>query len=354
MQRVLKIGLFPGEGIGPEVTNAAVLLLGSLQRLCRGEIQIDICIGGDIGLAAISSTGSPLCEQAIAFCESIFNAGGIILAGPGGGRFVYDCRRRFDLFYKLNPIRPCAADLRSRRLRPDCIEGVDVLVVRDNSAGIYQGQWRIGRSVCGDRYAEQTFAYHADQVRAVAEVACAQAVARRGELAIVTKPSGIPTISALWLEEVRNVAKHHALRILELEVDYAAFALLQHPKTFDVIVTSNLFGDILSDLGGVLLGSRGLCYGASFSATGQAIYQTNHGAAWDIAGQNRANPVGHLSALAMAFDLSFQLPHLGQAIRSAVETVWRQGWRTEDLAEEGCHTIGTQEMAERIAAALCV
>lgn len=354
MPKALKIGIFPREGIGPELTHAALAVVRALQDQAQSGFTFDLCFGGSIGQAAIDASGAPLNAEAIAFTQSVFDAGGVVLAGPGGDRFVYDCRRQFELYYKLNPVKPSAISLGARRFRAECIDDVDVLVVRDNSAGIYQGQWEMAMAQHGERLAKQSFQYCASQVRDVAEVACAQALARRGHLAIVTKPNGIPAISRLWLEEVRAVATQQPIQISELEVDYAAFALLQHPKSFDVIVTSNLFGDILSDLGGVLLGSRGLCFGASFSAAGHAIYQTNHGAAWDIAGQNRANPVGHLYALAMAFDHSFQLPRIGHAIRSAVDTVWLQGWRTEDLAEPGCTTIGTQEMAERIAGALCL
>lgn len=352
MQTRHLIGLFHGEGIGPEVSAAAIRVLKALATHSGGSVHFELREGGPIGHQSISLNGRALDEAAIAFCRQIFAQGGIILAGPGGDRFVYECRRTFDLYYKLNPLQPAQLDLKARRIQPAFLKDVDILVVRDNSGGIYQGDWQMDTLPDGDRQARQTFQYSESQVRSVAEVACLQALRRRGRLAIVTKPNGIPSVSQLWLDCLRQIATGHRLELQELEIDYASFALIQHPQQFDVVVTSNLFGDILSDVGGVLLGSRALCHGASFSPGGHAIYQTNHGAAFDLAGQDRANPVGHLLALAMALELSFGLPQLAAALRGAIEQVWRQGWRTEDLAEPGCRTIGTRALAERIADSL--
>ena len=169
---------------------------------------------------------------------------------------------------------------------------------------------------------------------------------------MVTKPNGVPTISNLWLRCAREIATAYQIPLRELEIDYAAFALIQDPRQFDVIVTPNLFGDILSDVGGVLLGSRGLCYGGSFSDTGVAIYQTNHGAAHDLAGTDRANPVGQIYSLAMMLRESFGLPREAIGIHAAVDQVWHKGVRTDDLAEPGCQSVGTQEMARLIAEAV--
>jgi 3-isopropylmalate dehydrogenase len=342
------IGVFKGEGIGPELTVAAIRVLAALEESSQGEHRFRIREGGAIGHQSMALNGRPLDDETIRFCKQIFQEGGAILAGPGGDRFVYECRKELSLHYKLNPLQPPRAALQARRIDSRFLQDVDILVVRDNSGGIYQGSWQIGSLSCGDRLASQSFEYRESQIRAVAEVACQHALKRRGELAVVTKPNGIPSVSELWIESVRALASMHGLAVQELEIDYATFALIQHPQTFDVVVTSNLFGDILSDVGGVLLGSRGLCYGASFSAEGDGIYQTNHGAAFDLAGQDRANPVGHLLALAMALEHSFQQPQLAEALRSAIERVWQDGWRTQDLAEPGCPTIGTQEMTQRI------
>jgi 3-isopropylmalate dehydrogenase len=346
------IGIFQGEGIGPEVSQAALQVLTALEHAHGGKHRFLWREGGPIGSLSISINGQPLDAEAISFCRQIFTEGGIILAGPGGDRFVYECRKEFGLYYKLNPLQPSPLPLEARRIKPEILRDVDIIVVRDNSGGIYQGDWRTETLPCGDRLAHQAFRYSESQVRSVAEIACDFALRRRGSLAIVTKPNGIPAVSQLWLECVRGIAERSNLDVQALEIDYAAFAMIQHPNQFDVVVTSNLFGDILSDIGGLLLGSRGLCYGASFSSGGAAIYQTNHGAAYDLAGQDRANPVGHLLALAMALEISFKLPDVAETLRRAIHSVWEQGWRTEDLAEPGGKTVGTQAMTELIVEAI--
>lgn len=346
------IGVFKGEGIGPDVTESAVRVLAALEANSCGEHQFKIREGGPIGLQSIDLTGRPLDDEAIRFCQQIFQEGGAILAGPGGDRFVYECRKEFGLHYKLNPLQPSRVPLQARRIESRFLSDVDILVVRDNSGGVYQGSWQMESPSRGDRIARQTFEYSESQILSVIEVACQQALKRGGQLAVVTKPNGIPTVSELWIESARALAKEHGINIQELEIDYASFAIIQHPQSFDVVVTSNLFGDILSDIGGILLGSRGLCYGASFSTEGRAIYQTNHGAAFDLAGQDRANPVGHLLALAMGLEHSFQQPQLAATLRHAIEQVWRDGWRTEDLAEPNCRTIGTRALTDRITDAI--
>lgn len=345
------LGVFPGEGIGPEVTWSALHVLDALQAL-SSTFRVEVREAGPIGLEAMKLCGSPLSPSAVDFCQGIFAKRGAILAGPGGDRFVYDCRREFSLFYKLNPLVPSQARLRSRRIKPEFLRDVDILIVRENVGGIYQGAWSAHAGIDGMLMARQEFSYAASQVLQVVEEACRLAFQRRRRLTLVTKPNGIPTISRLWQDCAQSVSARFGLELRELEVDYAAFALIQDPQQFDVVVTSNLFGDILSDIGGILLGSRGLCFGASFSGNGAAIYQTNHGAAFDIAGADVANPVGHLHALAMLLERSFGLVNEARLISLAIEDVWAQGWRTADLAEPGGRTVGTREMTRLITEAL--
>lgn len=346
------IGVFQGEGIGPELTAAALKILCVIEECCSGEHRFLIRKGGAIGHEAIRLCGSPLSAHAIAFCEEIFAAGGAVLAGAGGDRFVYDCRRQFRLFYKLNPLIPSSAPLAARRIKDEFLRNVDILVVRENLAGVYQGTWSVERSRAGVLTAHQHFSYCEEQIDRVARVACQLAKARRQRLTVVTKPNGIPAISQLWLDSIRPRAREAEISLQELEIDYANFAIIQNPEQFDVVVTSNLFGDILADIGGLLLGARGLCYGGSFSGDGAAIYQTNHGAAFDIAGQGVANPVAHLSALAMMLAYSFGMDKQARWIFDAMDQVWRDGWRTRDLAEPDCVTLATDEMVDKIAAAI--
>jgi 3-isopropylmalate dehydrogenase len=134
-----------------------------------------------------------------------------------------------------------------------------------------------------------------------------------------------------------------------IDIDHVSYRLIQHPREFDVVVAPNLFDDVLSDLGGVLLGSRGLCFAGSFAANGDAVYSTNHGAAYDLAGTNRANPVAQILSLAMLLRESFHLSKEARQIEEAVVRVWRDGWRTADLMEPGCRLLGTREMGQQIA-----
>jgi 3-isopropylmalate dehydrogenase len=342
------IGILPGEGIGPEVIRAALQVVAALQPATG--INLDIRRGGRIGREAEARCGRALSEEVAAFCGQVFADGGAILSGPGGGRFVYELRRHFDLFCKLNPLKPCPELLRAGRLRARHTRGVDILIVRDNSGGIYQGRWHQSHSPTEGAVAEHTFWYTEAQVRRVVEVGARAALKRRRHMTVVVKDEGIPDISGLWREVASEVARRYDVGCSFLNVDLAAYRLLQHAAEFDVLVTPNLFGDILADLGAVLLGSRGLSFGASFAADGRAVYQTNHGSAHDLAGTDRANPVGQIYSLAMLLRESFGFCRQARWIEEAVARVWRQGWRPADLAMPGCRLAGTQELAERIAA----
>ncbi len=347
----LVLGVLPGEGSGPELITAALTVLKAVEDGSE-RVRFAVQFGGAIGDQAIRESGGPLSRAVIDFCRGVFAQRGAILAGAGGDRFVYESRREFGLYTKWNPLVPSRVPLGSRRIKPEYLAGVDILIVRENLGGVYQGQWHDAHSAAGERVASQQFSYSASQVERIVQDAARLAAGRRGHLAVVTKSNGVPTISRLWLEIARATAQQHRLELQELDVDLAVFLLVQEPRRFDVIVTPNLFGDILADVGGVLLGSRGLCYGASFSTDGAAVYQTNHGAAHDLAGTDRANPVGQILSLAMMLRTTFGLAREAAWVEAAIEQVWGQGLRTDDLAEPGCTPIGTQEMARQIAAAV--
>lgn len=345
------IGVLPGEGVGPEVVGGAVRVLRAVEGAVPG-LQFEVREGGPIGDASIQQAGTPLSPTVAQFCRAVFDQGGAILAGAGGDRFVYDCRREFELYCKLNPLKPSRVPLKANRLRSEVLDGVDVLVVRENLGGVYQGEWGASGTPGQVRSAAHRFEYHEQQVRDIVERAAALARERRGQLTVVVKPNGIPAISQLWLDVAGEIAARTGVQLRALEIDYATFHLLQDPGQFDVIVAPNLFGDILSDVGGVLLGSRGLCFGASYSRSGAAIYQTNHGAARDLAGSDRANPVGQIHSLAMLLRESFGLTREAELIETAVEQVWKAGIRTADLAEPGAQVVGTRGMTDRIVAAI--
>lgn len=343
------LGVLPGEGVGPEVVGCALQVLSALERVTGVKFEIES--GTLIGREAERAGGKALSEEVIEFCSDIFSRGGAVLSGPGGGRYVYDLRRHFDLFCKLSPLKISEELIGANRLKPEYVRGVDILIVRENSSGVYQGAWKEDRS-SGERVAEHRFAYSEEAVKRILRVAAKLARSRRGALTVVYKEAGVPSISDLWRDCALKIAAGAGVRCSLLDIDLMAYRLVQHPSEFDVVVAPNLFGDVLSDLGGVLLGSRGLSFAGSFAESGAAVYSTNHGAAHDLAGTDRANPVGQISSLAMLLRESFRLRNEARLVEDAVARVWLAGWRTADLAEPGCQTIGTQEMSERIAQAL--
>jgi 3-isopropylmalate dehydrogenase len=184
------------------------------------------------------------------------------------------------------------------------------------------------------------------------EVAARLARLRRGHVLVVYKESGVPAISDLWRECGDAALGAHGVEHTFCDIDYAAYRTVHDPDRLDVVVAPNLFGDVLADLAAVLLGSRALAYSGTFSEDGDAVYQTNHGAAYDLAGTGRANPVGQIRALAMLLRESLRLPELSLRIEQAIDSVWKSGGRTEDLARNGEQVIGTCEMAHQIAEAL--
>jgi 3-isopropylmalate dehydrogenase len=340
------IGVLPGEGVGPEVVAASLAVLGALDH--AAEVGVETRIGLHVELRGSGPHAADLSDAVVTFCTDVFAAGGILLTGPGGGRFVYDLRKRFDLYLKLNPLLPAPELDAVRRLKPEHVRGVDVLVVRENMGGVYQGEWSAGASAAG-RYAEHSFRYTERQVRRVVEAAARIARSRRGHLAVVAKAGGAPSISTLWRDLAEEAAAKAGIESECIDVDLAAYLLAQDPRRFDVIVAPNLFGDVLSDLGGVLLGSRALSFGGSFGPNGVAVYQTNHGGAHDISGTDRANPVGQILALAMLLRQSLGLRREAAAVEAAVRSVWRDGWRTADIAEPGSRVVGTRQLGELIA-----
>lgn len=344
------IGVLRGEGVGTEVMDATLTVLDAVSRMA-GE-RFPLRFGGEIGLTAQRNTGRALTPEVAAFCESVFADHGAILAGPGGGRFVYDLRARFHLFCKVTPLRPLRALADAGVFKPHVLEGIDIVLVRENCSGLYFGEWSTEQQPGGQSVASHTFRYRSDQVERILRVAADLARRRRGRLCMVVKTDGVPSVSALWNEALQSVTRGSNLQTQGLEVDNAAFQLVHAPKQFDVIVSPNMFGDVLADCGSALLGSRGLSYSGNFGADGVAVYQTGHGSAHGIGGKDRANPIGQILALAMLLRESFGLAGPAAAIETAVERALAEGWRTADIAGPDCKVIGTREMGLRIAAEL--
>jgi 3-isopropylmalate dehydrogenase len=343
------VGVLPGEGVGPVVTEAALTVLSALEA--SSPCSFEIRTGSSIGLEAEASFGEALTEEVADFCDGVFRDGGAILAGAGGGRFVYDLRRRFDLFCKLSPLVSYEELGDAARVRADKVRGADILVVRENVSGIYHGRERVADGADG-RTVHHEFRYTAGEVERILRVGARLAGARRGKLSVVVKDGGLPALSRLWRDCAAGVAEAEGVAWEALDVDYAAYRIVEGACEMDVVVAPNLFGDVLSDVGSLLMGSRALSYGASFASAPRAVYQTNHGAAFDLVGTDRANPAAQILSLAMMLRESFGLEREASVIEEGLRDTWRQGWRTPDLATPGTRHVGTREMARRVAEAV--
>jgi 3-isopropylmalate dehydrogenase len=341
------VGVLRGEGIGPEVVDAALSVVARLER--AGGQAISVEIGGPIGRDALRASGAALTEDVVRFCEEIFERGGGILTGPGGSRYVYDLRTRLDLFVKISPLQARNGFIEASPLRPEALRDVDLLLVRENLGGIYQGRSEEGRGASGDRLVSHSFSYAEGHVRRFLDAAARLARSRRGELTVVTKEAGVPGVSALWRECAECAAEAHGVDCSAVDVDLIAYELVRRPRDFDVVAAPNLYGDMLGDLAAVLVGSRGLAYSGNFTARGEGVYQTNHGAAYDIAGTDRANPVGQILSMAMLLRESLGLDREAWAVEEGVRRVWAEGVSTTDLNGRSQDAVGTTRMAAAIA-----
>lgn len=346
------VGVFPGEGIGGEIVPVALEILEA--ACAKSSRRFDVRMGGRIGLAARAAHGADLSDEAIGFCEEVFRDGGAVFCGPGGGRFVYELRARFDLYCKFTPLKPMPQLADVGPLRPGHAKGVDIVAVRENAGGLYFGEWGRERTASGTCRAYHRFHYDKDQIARILEVASRLAASRRGRLCVTLKPGGVPAVSALWEEALHEVLRANGRKVEAdiLEVDNAAYQLIARAGDFDVIVSPNMFGDVLADCGALLLGSRGMSYSGNFGGTGVAVYQTAHGAARDLAGTDRANPIGQIFALTMMLRESFGWDEGADMIEAAVGAVLSQGIRTPDIASSGSHLVGTRELGQRIRDAL--
>jgi 3-isopropylmalate dehydrogenase len=339
------IGALPGEGIGPEVVDAALGTLRDLQDAGGGPVSVEV--GGPIGTVAQEEAGSALPDQVLRFCEDVLNRGGAILSGAGGGRYVYDLRRRLGLFIKVSPIQSRLAVAEASPLRPELIEGVDILIVRENLGGIYQGSSKDASARDGGSLVEHRFSHTESDVHRFLRAAALLAAQRRGELTVVVKQAGTPRLADLWRGVARGVCGEHEVEVSFIDVDLMAYRMVERPHAFDVVAAPNLFGDILGDLAAVLLGSRALSFGASYDHRGAGVYQTNHGAAHDIAGSGRANPVGQILSLAAMLRESLDMGREAWALEEGVLRTLGDGDTTDDLGGG----LGTDEVAARIGSA---
>ena len=358
------IVVLKGDGIGPEVVDAALDVLSAVgDRFGHTFSTEERLIGG----RAIDETGAPLPEVTRDACQT---ADAVLLGAVGDPRYdtpeatvrpeqgLLAIRQTMGLYANLRPAKPHPALLNASPLRPERLQGVDLLFVRELSGGIYFGKPQGREHRYGEWQARDTMVYSESKVRRIAHLAFRTAQQRRGRLTSVDKANVLES-SRLWRETVADVATAYPDVTLEhLLVDAAAMHLLQRPATFDVIVTANLFGDILTDEAAMLTGSLGNLPSASLGETTnrhghpRGLYEPVHGSAPDIAGQGIANPIGTILSTAMLLHHSLGLAAEAGAIEQAAAGALDGGLRTADLARGDEETVNTREMAEAIVRAL--
>ncbi len=342
----LPVALLPGEGIGPELMAACRPLFTAIEQ--HTAYRFDLACGGKIGKEALEESGSCLTDDVVAFCQQSFARKAPLFCGPGGDRFVYQLRKKFDIYAKFVPLLPLPALQDTGPMRSATVRDVDILLIRDNVGGVYQGSWHLESTAQGRR-ARHSFHYDEGQVRRIVALAVAAARQRRGHLCVVHKPGGTPAISELWVDVARECVAGSGVELRFLEVDTAAYLLLAEATSFDVVVTPNLFGDVLADAAALLLGSRGMSYSWNVNASGNAVYQTAHGAAYDLAGRGVANPLGQIQSLAALLHESFGLSQIAAALVVACNSVLAQGWRTADIRAPGSRLLSTAAMGAAVA-----
>jgi 3-isopropylmalate dehydrogenase len=353
-----RITLLPGDGIGPEITAVARALLEAVARRHHFSLEFD---EQPIGGAAIDATGVPLPEATLAACRA---SEAVLLAAIGSPRFdalprelrpesgLLALRSGLGLFANLRPVRILPALISASSLRPEVIAGVDLMVVRELIGGVYFGLPKGRVEAGGHVRAFNTMVYEDHEVDRIARVGFALARERRGRLCSVDK-ANVLEVSQLWRDRVEAIHADYAdVSLSHMYVDNAAMQLVRDPRQFDVLLTSNLFGDILSDEAAMLSGSIGMLPSASLGAEGPGLFEPIHGSAPDIAGQDRANPLAMVLSAAMLLRQGLGREAAAADLEAAVDRVLALGLRTADLMAEGCTQVGCREMGERLLAAL--
>lgn len=354
-----KIAVLPGDGIGPEIVEQAVKVLKALG--CDFEMEY-----ADVGGVAYANHGHPLPEATLKLAKE----SDAILFGAVGD-FKYDhlerhlrpeqailgLRKALGLFANLRPAK-CFKELTSTStLREEVVSGLDLVIVRELTGDIYFGTPRGRRTAPDGNFpgapeAFDTMRYTVPEVERIARVAFEAARKRRGKVTSVDKANVLET-SQLWRDTVIEVAKEYPDVTLEhMYVDNAAMQLVRAPKALDVVLTGNIFGDILSDEASMLTGSIGMLASASLNDKKQGLFEPSHGSAPDIAGKNIANPIATVLSAAMMLRYSFDMNDEADAIEKAVEKVLADGVRTGDIMSEGCRKVSCSEMGDAIAAAI--
>jgi 3-isopropylmalate dehydrogenase len=352
-RRSYDIVALPGDGIGPEVTSAALALLEAVSSRFDATFDVtELSVGG----ASIDEHGVPLLAEVLERCAS---ADAVLLGAVGGPRWdttdpdavrpeqgLLGLRKGLALYANLRPVRPSPALVDASPLRPDLVQGADLIVVRELTGGIYFGDRGRRNGVAHD-----TCVYSVEEIERIARLAfeTARHSSRRGRLTSVDKANILET-SRLWRETVERVAGDYPQVELEhMLVDNAAMQLVARPRDFDVLLTENMFGDILSDEAAMIAGSIGLLASASLSEKGPGLYEPVHGSAPDIAGRGIANPLAMFGSVALMLRHSLDMEEAASTVESAVDRVLERGLRTPDLSSRSDQpAVGTEEMTAEV------
>ncbi len=354
----MKIAVLPGDGIGPEIVAQAVKVLGALRR---DGLKIET-EHAHIGGAGYDAAKDPLPEATLKLAQE---SDAVLLGAVGG--YQYDTlprpmrpeqgllriRKGLGLFANLRPAMVYPELVNASSLKPELVSGLDIMILRELTGDIYFGQPRGIRTLDnGERQGFDTMHYTESEVRRVAHVGFQIAMKRNKKLCSVDKANVLDT-SMFWREIVSDVAKEYPqVELSHMYVDNAAMQLVRAPKQFDVILTGNIFGDILSDEASMLTGSIGMLPSASLDANNKGLYEPCHGSAPDIAGKDIANPLATILSVAMMLRYTFAREDLAQRIEGAVRKVLQQGIRTGDIYQEGMRKVGCTAMGDAVVAAL--
>jgi 3-isopropylmalate dehydrogenase len=351
----MKVAVLPGDGIGKEIIAQAVRVLRRLELPLELE---EAPVGG----AGYEAAGDPLPEATLALARK---ADAILFGAIGGPQYdtlprdkrpergLLRLRKELGLFANLRPAQVFPELAQASSLKPELVAGLDVLIVRELTGDIYFGEPRgISTLAGGEREGVNTMRYRESEIRRIARVAFEAARKRGKRLCSVDKANVLET-TELWKQVVTELGREYAdVELSHMYVDNCAMQLVRAPKQFDVIVTGNMFGDILSDEASMLTGSIGMLPSASLDENGKGLYEPIHGSAPDIAGKDLANPLATMLSAAMMLRYSLQRLAEADRIEAAVRKVLQQGLRTADIYTDGCRKVGTQEMGDAVVAAL--
>ena len=352
------IAVLPGDGIGKEVTQGAVSVLQVVGERFGHQFTF---MYGSIGGGAIDAHGTPLPEETIELCR---NSDAVLLGAVGGPKWdsmpghlrpekgLLRIRKELNLYANLRPVSFYESTAAISPLRREVIAGADLLVVRELTGGLYFGKPSERSTQAGEQTAVDTLFYKKNEMERVIRLSFELAQQRKKKVTSVDKANVLES-SRLWRETAEEISREFPdVRLEHMLVDNAAMQLIKNPGQFDVIVTENMFGDILSDEASVLTGSLGMLPSASISEAGPYLYEPIHGSAPDIEGRNIANPMAMILSAAMMLRTSFQMYKEADAIENAVEQVLEGGARTADIAQPGQKPVGTVEMIEEIKATI--